>query len=425
VGEGTGEGIGKVADDVVTGPLDRRSGMSSQPETSPAHIHEIPANPVGLPANPVGELLAAHAVVGAGQRRLLDVIAALEDSGVWERDGCRDLLEWLSCHLGISTWAARRWVTAARALPTLPHLSVALETGTICLDKVLELCRFATPETERKLITWARKVTVATVRRRADVANRPNLDDVKGAESENFVRYWWELDGTRLGLEGSLPAAAGAIFAKALDRLAGRMPDVFDDDDDIEMSYADALDIRRADALVAMASQAIAEDSDADRATVVVHAELSALLGDGGCELEHGPVLCAETVRRLACDCRLEVVLEDETGRIVGLGSPSRTVSPRLMRQLRQRDKGCMFPGCGRRWLLHAHHIIHWIWGGPTELDNLILLCVFHHKLVHELGWTVALGEPGTAEWFRPNGRRFEPGAVLERAPPQELATTA
>jgi hypothetical protein len=227
-----------------------------------------------------------------------------------------------------------------------------------------------------------------------------------------------------MGLEGSFPADQGAVIAKVLDRLAGRMPDVMDDDD-FEWSYEDALDVRRADALAVMASQAISEQADADRATVVVHAQLDALVRDGGCELEHGPVLHAETARRLACDCRLEVVVEDDTGRIVGLDSPGRTVSPKLMRQLRYRDRGCTFPGCGRRWHLHAHHIKHWLWGGLTEPDNLILLCVFHHKLVHELGWRVELGEPGTAEWFRPNGNRFNPRQVFERAPPGELAATA
>jgi hypothetical protein len=414
--KGGGQGTSGLIDAEVAEYSDGPKRALLRPEATPTK------EPNSL-ADPAGELLAAHAEVSAHQRDLLDVVARCEAAEVWVKDGCRDLAEWLSCHIGISQWAARRWVNAAAALPHLPELSQALEAGTLCLDKVLELCRFATPESEHKLIMWARRVTVATVRRRADLANRPGLGDVIDAHKTRYLRYWWELDGTRLSVEGSWPADQGAVIATALDRLAGRMPDVTDENDDVEVTFEDALDVRRADALVAMASRAIAEDADADRATVVVHAQLDALLGDGGSELERGPVLHAETVRRLACDCRLEVVLEDDTGRIVGIGPAARTVSPKLMRALRQRDRGCTFPGCGRRWYLHAHHIKHWIWGGPTQPDNLILLCVFHHKLVHELGWRVELGEPGTAEWFRPSGRRFDPGSAFERAPP--LGATA
>src|SRR6059058_1325663 len=57
-----------------------------------------------------------------------------------------------------------------------------------------------------------------------------------------------------------------------------------------------------------------------------------------------------------------------------------------MMRQLRYRDVECRFPGCGARRFTQAHHIVWWKEGGPTDLDNLVLVCFFHHKLVHELG---------------------------------------
>jgi hypothetical protein len=55
---------------------------------------------------------------------------------------------------------------------------------------------------------------------------------------------------------------------------------------------------------------------------------------------------------------------------------------------LTARDRGCVFPGCGRppEWT-DGHHIRHWIHGGPTTLENLALLCRRHHRLVHEGGW--------------------------------------
>ncbi|MGH2730259.1 MAG: DUF222 domain-containing protein, partial [Actinomycetota bacterium] len=128
------------------------------------------------------ELDTAHADVTCRQRRLLDVIARCDRDEVWRTDGAKDLAQWLSYRLGISNWAARRWITAAHALPDLPRLTAAFDSGTLCLDKVLELCRFATPATEKRLISWAQRVTVAAVRRKADVANAPPLQDVVEAD---------------------------------------------------------------------------------------------------------------------------------------------------------------------------------------------------------------------------------------------------
>jgi hypothetical protein len=372
------------------------------------------------------ELMAAHAAVTASQIHLLEVIAACDRNEVWRADGCRDLAQWLAARVGISNWAARRWIIASHALARLPRIRAAFAAGMLSLDKVLELCRFATADTEQALIAWARRATVAGVRRRADRANQPPLEDVTEAERSRFLRYWWFDDDQRLGLEGSLPADQGAVVAKALDRLAGRLPDIVADDDRETMADEDALDARRADALVALASTAIATDQDADRATVVVHADLAALCGDeGGCEIEGGPVIHAETARRLACDARVQVVLHDKSGGVVGIGHTARNVPPWLLRQLRHRDQGCVFPGCAARWYLHAHHIVAWP-RGPTNLENLALLCRWHHKLVHEHSWVVKLAPDGSATWLRPDGRRYDPGhcamqGLPDRAPPRGL----
>jgi hypothetical protein len=154
----------------------------------------------------------------------------------------------------------------------------------------------------------------------------------------------------------------------------------------------------------------------------VVHADLGALVGGReGCELEVGTVIHPAVAVRLACDARIQVVAHDGTGRPVGIGRTARNVPPWLLRALRHRDRTCTFPGCGFTRFVHAHHIQPWERGGPTDLDNLVLVCPFHHKLVHEHGWAIALGEiPGTADWFRPDGTRYCPG----RAPPR-LADTA
>ena len=325
----------------------------------------------------------------------------------------------------MSNWSARRWIKAAEVLPHLTRVRSALASGTLFIDKVLELGRFAAPETEARLISWAKRVTPATIRRRGDVAGSPDRKETIEADRCRHLDYWWADDGRRLWLEGSWPSDQGAVIAKALDRMAGRMPDIVDVDADAEPpSFGESLEMRRADALYALASHRIAEDADADRATVVVHVDAETLASDhGGCEIEGGGVAGAETARRLACDGRIEFAFHDCNGRTVGVDRASRTPPPWLVRQLRRRDRGCTFPGCDARWFLQSHHIWHWGKGGPTDLCNLVLTCHHHHKLVHEYGWDVELDSNDVVTWRRPDGSPFDPASFAppgldERGPP-------
>jgi hypothetical protein len=377
----------------------------------------------GTVQRPADDFAEVFGIITGGQRRLLEIIVAHDRPETWEKDGCYGYAQWLSGQLHVSRWQARRLINAASALEHLPLTAAALASGRLGIEKVVELCRFATPKTEAELITWARGVLPMTIRERADLASRQALEDVTDAYRSRHLSWSWSDDGQRLGLWGELPADQGAIVAKALDRMAGKVPDITDDDD--QPDTEGALETRRADALVALCSARIGADPDADRATVVVHAPLAALVGaeDWGCGLEGGGILHPETVRRLTCDCRVEVSVEDSDGFVVGIGHASRTPPPYLKRALLKRDRGCQFPGCGGRRFLHCHHIWHWTKGGPTNLDNLVLVCSFHHRLVHEFGWGVKLGAPGTSRWYRRDGTSYEPGPGLDqRAPPELVA---
>lgn len=144
--------------------------------------------------------------------------------------------------------------------------------------------------------------------------------------------------------------------------------------------------------------------------TVVVHADAEVLGGDvprhgpSLSETESGQHLASETVRRLACDGRIDWVMERE-GRPMGVGRSGRAVPEQLARVLRHRDRSCRFPGCeAKRWL-HAHHLIHWADGGGTDLENLVLLCGKHHRLIHEGGWRTS-GKPGIDLRFHDPGGR-------------------
>jgi hypothetical protein len=79
-----------------------------------------------------------------------------------------------------------------------------------------------------------------------------------------------------------------------------------------------------------------------------------------------------------------------------------------LSRALRARDGGCRYPGCDRTRFTEGHHVKHWADGGETKLGNLLTLCGFHHRLVHEGGYGVAATDDGVLVFTRPDGRRVE-----------------
>jgi len=126
----------------------------------------------------------------------------------------------------------------------------------------------------------------------------------------------------------------------------------------------------------------------------------------GGDGLADTPTAVPVTsARRILCDAAMESLLDDGDGNQMRLGRRSRVVRRRLRRAVRLRDGGCRFPGCTRRGWLDAHHMIHWIDGGLTDLENLLSLCRFHHRRVHEGGWTIHGNPTGTLTFVDPTGR--------------------
>jgi Domain of unknown function (DUF222) len=369
----------------------------------------------------VDALDASHRQISESQRELFRLIAETDRRQLWRGSGAHDMAHWLGMRYGISQWKARRWIAAAHELEVLPDLSRAFSSGELGIDKVVELARFATFDSEAGLIAWARFVSCWAIRRKADLEVRRSLEDARQIERSRFLSWWYLDDGARFGMEAELPAAQGAVVARALQRAAESIPVMPGEEDG---AFAEA---RRADALVALCSARIARDADPDRATVVVHARLGDLIGDDGvCAMEGGPAIHPETARRLACNARVQTVIEDAEGEPIRLGRISREPSAAMMRQLRYRDTECRFPGCGARQFTQAHHIVWWGDGGRTDLDNLLLVCFFHHKLVHEHGWAVQRHADGGVRWFRGDGSRYQagpapPGGIEARAAPRAI----
>ena len=163
-----------------------------------------------------------------------------------------------------------------------------------------------------------------------------------------------------------------------------------------------------------------------DRYQVVVHVDTATLSGGGDgerCEIDHGPPLAAATARRLACDASLVHILERD-GVPLDVGRKTRSIPPALRRALAARDGGCRFPGCTSHRFVDAHHIEHWADGGRTKLDNLVLLCRHHHRLMHEGGYTLTAAPDGRLTFRRPDGRRIVACPQPRRAGPSSLRPT-
>jgi hypothetical protein len=124
--------------------------------------------------------------------------------------------------------------------------------------------------------------------------------------------------------------------------------------------------------------------------------------------MEEGPSIPAETVRRFACDSSVVMLLESAEGEPLNVGRRTRSIPPAIRRALNARDKGCRFPGCTHTRYVDAHHVHHWAHGGETSQRNLVTLCRFHHRLVHEGGITIQILDDGAFRFTRPNGRVFD-----------------
>jgi hypothetical protein len=346
--------------------------------------------------------------VGERDRYRLDLIIRTDRSSRWENDGFDDYPSWIGQKWDISPWKARRMIYAAYALEELPVTAAALASGTLGLDKVVELSRFATPETERGLIKWAQRVTPRAIRKRADKNGKPDTDEALQALKDRYVRFNERLDGC-MEIEAVVPLADGIKIEKALKRAADTLPDEPKDENGDGPGEERSREMRMADALGMWAANAIATDANPDLATVVMHLDLKALKnGTYGTTLENVGIH-PETAERLACECRYQVLWTGKDGDI-GLNRMTRNVRQPLRRLVIARDEGtCFFPGCDHTQFLEVHHIVHWVRNGQTNLGNLVLVCPTHHRLLHEGCWSMVMGRDGEPIVFRPSGRRYIP----------------
>ena len=272
----------------------------------------------------------------------------------------------------------------AHALKSLRAVSSAFQAGKLSYSKVRALVRVANRENEKALVDFALKTTAAIVEERCRELRCGTQDSLDEANRAYLARSLTIRRDARRGMMTitvELPLETGELVDAALDRAR-------DDSNSVEFGD-EPWAARQADALVAMARSYLSDEQSAARANtdnylVNVHVDHTALADNAG--RSNLPV---ESVRRLSCDADRVTIVDGEDGAPLSVGRKTRVVPATIRRALRARDKGCTFPGCRNSRFVDAHHVHHWAAGGETRLDNLLLLCSRHHRLVHEGGYRI------------------------------------
>ena len=372
---------------------------------SNADSNAAASHPAVLTGDPVGDEIAelcAH--LDAAQYRLLTLLRRYDEEERWS--GWRSCAHWLNWRTGISLGPARERLRVARRLADLPLTSAEMEKGRLSWSKVRALTRMATAENEARLVEFALHHTASQVERFVRAAKSAEaamaaLDGTSEMAARRHLTVRMTGDGM-YEVRGLLLPEVGALLVETLDVTVDELHrqecdmESAVESDPKPPALRPSQGERRHDAFGAW----LEERAEA-RAQLVVHTVA------GGPEIlatEDGSHVPAGTSRRLACDAETVEVKRGRNGSVLDVGRRQRTVGWRLRKALDVRDGGCRFPGCGSRYT-QAHHAIPWSEGGETKLDNLILLCRFHHRAVHEGGWRVEMGEAGAACFRNPTGR--------------------
>ena len=378
--------------------------------------------------------LVAH--LDAGTFQLLELICEFDENEGWAGPGLKSCAHWLNWKCGMSLGSARERVRVAKALPRLTAISAAFRKGEVSYSKVRAMTRVATPEIEAALLQVALHGTASHVETQVRLYRK--VKRIEALEEENLRHghrelSWYIDDDEYWVFKGRFTAEQGAMLEKALEAAGDQLfeeqrhvpEDVFVEIDaniPLDSTSPEPVSQKRADALARVvegflagvgSDRPINDLSGGDRYMVNIHTGVETLKDDGTgaeSEIEDRGHAAAETSRRLSCDCSIVHWHENSQGDPLDIGRKTRSIPPAIRRALKRRDQGCRFPGCTCSRFVDAHHIQHWADGGETSMDNLVLLCRTHHRLVHEAGYGVE-NTAGRGVVFRmPDGKVIPQG---------------
>jgi Domain of unknown function (DUF222) len=288
-----------------------------------------------------GELATLSAHINAATARFLELARAFVAQGTLVDDAAR----WLAFRCGMTTREAREHLRVAEALQELPGIRAAFSRGELTFTKVRSLVRVATPGSEEGLLELAAVLTASQLERALRAFRRLSVEEAGDSHELEYVDYYFDADGS-LYLRARLAAEDGTLFVRALEAARERVRERRREERaaaDLGGEAARTFEPPRSpnvEAIVELVSSALAssEHGVPERARLVVHVDVAAVTADGHgrSELEAGPVISPETVRRLGCDAETVTLIERD-GLPVSVGRARRTVPPTLRRLLEAR----------------------------------------------------------------------------------------
>jgi hypothetical protein len=321
-------------------------------------------------------LIAAEETIARLRAIQLEDLAALDTAQVATGDGCKSLSEWVAARLDVSLDTARSLVRTMRRTAGRSDLRQALASGTVSFDRVEAVSKITD---QAGLLLH---LDVAGVAREAARRARVTAEDETRSLEDSYLvlqpsldESWWQ---GHFGLDGYL----GSIVDKALSERADQLP-ALPDGTRGSSSWRKAM---------ALADVCMGEDAPANQLTVFVDATQAAeTSGQSGVILEAGPKVGRRVLEGILCDSDVEVIARTEDGEYMNYGRRYRTATPAQKRALLDRYAGrCAADGCDSRYRLEAHHSTSWTQGGETNLDEMVLLCWFHHHVVvHRRGFMI------------------------------------
>jgi hypothetical protein len=343
--------------------------------------------------SPLEELTQLTREINALEARRVQAAAAYERSHVWTNK-YRNAACGIADACNVTEGVARIWLEIAHTLEEFPKTSDAFDNGDISQEKAKAISKAATPdrldelqESEDELIDAAKNSTSKQFAVKVkDVTDRIDGDNGLAEDERTFQRRGIDLvksDGLLKPVGNGFDREAGEIIASAL---------AFEKERDFVKGDTRTQAQRNVDAMRNICQRYLDElsESTAKRAqphvTVVYDVEQlgmdGELLAEARIEATHTDRVSKATLDRMMCDAAISTVLIDSHGCVLNVGRSNRFPTQAQWNALVVRDRGCVRCGRPPRYC-QAHHKRYWERGGPTDLENLELLCWHCHRAVH------------------------------------------
>ncbi|MCG7606839.1 MULTISPECIES: HNH endonuclease signature motif containing protein [Mycobacterium] len=346
--------------------------------------------------------------------RIVDIVAELDRGDLCGMTGARSVAALVAWKTGVTPRNAETVVAVARRVDEFPRCTQDLREGRLSLDQVGVIAERAADGSDAHYAELAAVATVTQLRTAIKLEPRPEPDPKPEPQREITKIPGPTDEYTTWRIR--LPRLEAAKFEAALQSHHDALVADWKRDHDIDSNTGEPTSAQAppfpnsVDAFISLIQAGwdtdVAARPHGQHTTVAVHLNLT----DRIAALHLGPVLTDDERQYLLCDATCEVWFE-RRGQPIGVGRATRTVSRRLRRALEHRDRCCVVPGCGATRGLHAHHIVHWEDGGRTDLDNLVLVCPYHHRAHHQGGITIT-GPARRLVVTDPTGKRLDAGSL-------------